>query len=113
MSNITSGGIILPQGLLQVEIDLMRIEKVSLKIVRGLFYMDNHNFIPLENAKDIRFCSNESEVPELYRLYWPYAKLRGVCPDVFSYKYFKFENLHLYSLMFWKTIMSCAAFEES
>jgi len=112
ISNITSGGIHLPKEILQVEIDQLRIERVVLKIVRGLFYIENSHFLPLENAKDIRFCINESEVPELYRLYWPHTELRSVCPDVFSYKYFRFKNLHLYSLMFWKAIMSCVAFEE-
>jgi len=114
VSSVTSGGIYLPNGKLQVEIDQLRIENVVLKIVRGLFYIENNRFLPLKNAKDIRFCSNESEVPEFYRLYWPHAKLNGVCPEVFSYKYFYFEykKLHLYTSLFWQAVMSCVAFEE-
>lgn len=111
VSNITPGGIYLPNRIRQVQIDKYRIQRVVLKIVRGLFYIDNRSFLPLEKAKDIRFYSNNSDAPELYRLYWPYVKLRCVCPDVFSYKYFKFDNLHLYSLMFWETVMFCVAFE--
>ena len=111
-SNVTPGGIHLPKKVLQVEVDQLRIERVVLKIVRGLFYIENGNFLPLENAKDIRFCLNKNEVPELYRLYWPHTELRSVCQEVFSYKYFKFENLHLYSLMFWEAIMFRVAFEE-
>ncbi len=109
-SAITPGGIHLPPSTLQLKIDRARIEKVALKIARGLFYIDEKRFLPLKNAKDIRFCLNGDNVPDLYRLYWPYVERRWVCPAVFSYKYFKFEDLQLYSLFFWEAIMSCAAF---
>jgi len=112
VSSITPGGIYLPHGRLQVEIDQLRIERVVLKVACGLFHIENHGFMPLKNAKDIRFCLDEDEVPELYRLYWPHAELKGVYPDVFSHKYFRFENLHLYSLLFWKAFMYCVAFED-
>jgi hypothetical protein len=114
VSSVTSGGIYLPNGKLEVQIDRSRIENVVLKIARGLFYIENNRFMPLKNAKDIRFCSNEGEVPELYRLYWPHVTLNGVCPEVFSDKYFYFESkkLHLYTLLFWQAVMSCVAFEE-
>jgi hypothetical protein len=123
VSNITSGGIHLPSGIFQVEIDQCRIERIVLKIARGLFYVENKNFVPLQNAKDIRFCLNESEVPELYKLYWPTIKLGGAYPKVFSYKYFnackysasgkypELDRLHLYTLLFWEAVMFCVAFE--
>jgi hypothetical protein len=123
VSNITPGGIHLPNGILQVEIDQWRVERIVLKIARGLFYIENKNFMPLQNAKDIRFCLNENEVPELYRLYWPAIKLTGVYPKVFSHKYFnarkysasgkhpELDKLHLYTLLFWEAVMFCVAFE--
>lgn len=123
ISNTTSGGIYLPHGIHQVEIDQLRIERVVLKIARGLFYIENNSFLPLQTAKDIRFCLNESEVPDLYKLYWPHVKIKGVYPKVFSYKYFntckfsladkcpELDKLHLYTLLFWEAVMFCVAFE--
>jgi len=123
VSNITPGGIHLPSGILQVNIDQIRIESVVLKITRGLFYIENKNFIPLQNAKDIRFCLNENDVPTLYKLYWPAVKPSGVYPKVFSYKYFntckyaasgkypELDKWHLYTLLFWEAVMFCVAFE--
>jgi len=123
VSNITPGGIHLPSGILQVEIDRLRIERIVLKIARGLFYIENKNFVPLQNAKDIRFCLNENEVPERYKLCWLATKLSGAYPKVFSYKYFntckysasgkypELDKLHLYTLRFWEAVMFCVAFE--
>jgi len=125
VSNITPGGIYLPKGIFQVELDEFRIQRVVLKIARGLFYLDNKSFIPLENAKDIRtFCLDENEVPDMYKLYWPVVRLNGVYPKVFSYKYFntckysvsgkypELDKLHRYSMFFWEAVMFCVTFEE-
>jgi len=111
VSNITPNGIHLPNGIFQINIDLLRIERVALKIARGLFYIENNIFLPLQNAKDIRFCLKENEVPDFYKLYWPYTKTKGTYHKVFSYKYFKYRKLHLYSMLFWEAVMSCVAFE--
>jgi hypothetical protein len=111
VSSITPGGIHLPHGILQVQIDQLRIERVALKISRGLFYIENDSFLPLQNAKDIWFCMSENEVPDWYKLYWPYTKTRGIYPKVFSYKYFKYRAFHLYSMLFWEAVMFCVAFE--
>ncbi len=125
VSNVTPVGIHLPRAKYAVTIDQPRIERVVLKIVRGLFYLENRNFLPPENAKDIRFCLDENEVPKMYRLYWPFVKLTGVYPKVFSYKYFntrkcsasgkytELDRLHLYTLLFWEAVMFCVAFENS
>jgi hypothetical protein len=122
-STITAGGIHLPSGKYVFGIDQHRIEKVVLKIARGLFYLDNESFLPLESAKDIRFCLNENEVPELYRVLWPAVESCGSYIKVFSYKYFdtrkhfgrdrciELDRLHIYSLLFWEAIMFCVTFE--
>jgi len=122
-SNVTPGGIYLPQGIFQVKLDQLRIRRVVFKIARGLFYIENKSYLPLENAKDIRFCVKGDNVPELYRVYWPAVKLSGVYPKVFSYKYFnsckysvssKYPGLefHLFTLLFWEAVMFCVTFEK-
>ncbi|MBL7154061.1 MAG: hypothetical protein ISS79_10105 [Phycisphaerae bacterium] len=122
-SDITAGGVHLPPGKYVITVDEYRIERVALKIVRGLFYLENGSFLPLESAKDIRFCLGENDVPELYRILWPAVELRGPYPKVFSYKYFntrkhfgrdecpELDGLHMYSLLFWEAVMFCITFE--
>jgi len=121
--NVTPGGIHLPSNKYVMTIDQARIERVVLKIIRGLFYLENKNFLPLENAKDMRLCLDENDVPDMYKHYWPAVEPSGVDPRVFSYKYFntckyslsgkypELDKFHLYSLLFWEAIMFCVTFE--
>ncbi len=115
ISNVTPGGIHLPPRVYVVQIDLLRVEKVVLKIVQGLFYLQNCNYLPLECVKDFRFCLSEKEVPELYRLSWQVSRLQGVYPPVFSYKYFYHESFkfQLFSMLFWESVMFCLAIEST
>ena len=111
-SNVSQGGIHLPNGRFEQQYDEYRIQRVVLKIVRGLFYIDRKTFMPEGNAKDIRLCLGEEDAIELYRLLWQIAPLKAVYPKVFSYKYFPLDDCHLWSLLFWEALMFCVAFEE-
>jgi hypothetical protein len=112
-SNITPGGIHLPPNLYVTEIDRNRIEKVVLKIAQGLFYSKYNEFLPLERVKDFRFCLNEKEVPEFYKISWKATKPEGVYKPVFSYKHFYHSSykFQLYSVLFWDAVMFCVAVE--
>ncbi len=67
--------------------------------------------MPRQTCKDVRLCQAEAEVPELYQLSWPGVEAKSVLPEVFSYRRFEFDNLHLFSMLFWKAFLFCAAFE--
>ncbi len=109
---VTDGGIHLPDRIVQFAIDEYRIQRVALKIARGLLYLETNRYIPLENAKDIRLCLEENEVPELYQLSFKGSSIKGACPQVFSYRYFTFDTNHLLSMLFWESFMFCTLFEE-
>jgi len=108
---ITEGGIHLPAGVVQFAIEEYRIQRVALKIARGLLYLETNRYMPLENAKDIRLCLGEEEVPELYRLVFKASLLKGACRKIFSYKYFEFDTHHLFCMLFWESFMFCTCFD--
>jgi hypothetical protein len=111
-TTVTEGGIHLPPEVVQFSVDRYRSQSVVIKIAQGLIYRDCGVHAPRESCKDIRDCLDESNVPELYRLSWQGAESKTVCPDVFSYRRFEFENLHLLSMLFWESLMFCCAFED-
>jgi len=108
---VTDGGIYLPSGIVQFSIDNYRIQRIALKIARGLIYNETGKYMPSKNAKDFRLCLREDEVPELYNLSFKASPIKGVCPKVFSYKYFEFDNHHLLSMFYWESFMSCTLFD--
>jgi hypothetical protein len=114
-TTVTEGGIYLPSGIVQFKAHRFRIQNVVLKIARGLFYLDHQRYIPRENAKDIRLCETEDEVPEFYKLTWQATTSRGVYPPVFSFRqfYLDVKEYHLWSMLFWGSIMFCTTFEDT
>lgn len=108
---VTDSGIHLPPGIVQFNLDACRVERVAIKISQGLFYLDESRYLPRRNCKDIRLCQTEGEVPQLYQLSWRRGEAKSVLPGVFSYRRFEFENLHLFSMLFWEAFMFCTAFE--
>lgn len=134
----TSGGIVLPPGMVRLDVDAYRLQQVAIKIGRCLFYQDHKRVMPYENCKDIRLCQCEEDVPECYRLSWELSKVSvdsvatsesseivvdndtgkglplSVYRQVFEYRpaYLEPKHLHLYSLMFWRAFIFCMAFED-
>lgn len=132
----TLGGIVLPPGAVELSIDLYRIQQVAMKIARCLYFLECDRFLPKETCKDIRICTSEDEVPEMYRISWEFDKVSvlearpahadtsvvvaddrsglpsAVLHNIFSYRTTSLDHLVLYSLQFWGAIMICMAFEE-
>jgi hypothetical protein len=134
----TGGGIILPPGVVRVDVDTYRLQQVALKIGRCLFYRDHERVMPSENCKDIRLCEFEEQVPEFYRLSWKLNKRSSGTPassescgivvvadiesgqaeavqeQVFDYRsaYIEASRIHLYSLRFWEAFFFCMTFME-
>lgn len=107
---VTEGGIHLPPGVVELAIDRRRIERVVIKIAQGLSCLDRHLFLPPRACKDIRLCTDEGAVPEMYALSWQVGPTRAVCEKVFSYRHFKLDDFHLWSMLFWEGFMFCTAF---
>jgi hypothetical protein len=134
----TGGGIVLPPGMVRLDVDVYRIQQVAIKIGRCLFYRDHKRVMPHDNCEDIRLCEREEDVPEFYRLSWELSKLNVerlvplepggivVANDaeagqpqaadrrVFDYRSAWIEEiqLHLYTLGFWEAFVFCMALRE-
>ena len=108
---VTEGGIELPPGLVEYSVDQHRCQQVVIKIAQSLFYLDCGAYMPRQNCKDLRLCLDESDVPEFYTMSWAAAESKMVCPEVFSFRRFEFDNLQLFSMLFWESLMFCCAFE--
>ena len=130
-------GIVLPPGIVSLDIDTYRVQQVAIKVGRCLFYRDQGRYMPLENCKDIQFCEREEDIPELYRLSWDISKVNvldlpetkpggivvaandegqpsAVCHQIFSYRSAHIEEfqLLLYTMMFWEAFAFCIAFDD-
>lgn len=134
----TTGGLLLPSGIRELRIEQYRIEQVAIKIARCLYFRDYSRILPRENCKDIRICTSEDEVPDMYRCSWERNKdsvfdlrpahadtgiviadgrsgaPKAVLSNVFSYRESLDEDNYYrrYSLLFWGAVMFCMTFEE-
>jgi hypothetical protein len=111
-TNETPGGIVLPPTLVRVNYDIVRIQRVAIKIAQCLFCKDYGRFMPKLNCKDIRLCETEPEVPEFYSLLWQIETKKAVVPSVFCYWHAELDGMYLYSMLFWEAFMFCLTFQE-
>src|SRR3990172_2133089 len=102
---ITEGGIHLPSGVVGLSLDERRIQRVAAKIARGVLFLSTGQCFEYQQIIDMRFCLDESEVIELYKISWQLAPASGVYPNVFSYKYFPLDEFHHLSMLFWGALM--------
>ena len=114
-SGITQGGIVLPHGRIEFTVDLARIQRIAIKIARGVLFLETGLCFPQSSVVDIRLCEKESEVPEMYQLSWQGAPIKGAYPNVFSYRYFALDsdNALILSLMFWGAFMFCITIQKA
>lgn len=106
-SGISKGGIILPAGRVEIEVDLVRIQRVAGKIARGVLHLATGICYSESSIVDMRLCEQESEVPNAYQLSWQATSLKGAYPKVFSYRHLSFEEYDILSLVFWEAFMFC------
>lgn len=107
-SGTSQGGIILPVGVVEINVDLYKIQRIAGKIARGALFLSKEIYIPESNIVDMRICPEESEVPDMYQISWKIAgSIKGPYPKVFSYKYMQYEEYHIISLLFWEAFMFC------
>jgi hypothetical protein len=106
-------GIHLPPGTFAAHVELSRIERVAIKITRGLSYRDHKRYLPVESCKDFRICLREDDVPEFYRLYLPYGEPKTVVPEVLFYKSVHLDNIYTISLFLWQAFMIGMTFEST
>ena len=113
VSRTSKGGIVLPEDIVEINIDLRRLQRIAGKIARGALFLSKGLYVREENIVDMRTCPEESEVLEMYQLSWKLAgSINGPYPKVFSYKYAQFKDYHIISLLFWEAFMFCVTIED-
>jgi len=113
-SRTTEGGIILPRGKVEVNIDLWRIQRIGCKVARGALFLSTGRYFPEGNIVDIRMCLEEDDVPEMYQISWKLAaSVHGAYPKVFSYKHVVCDEYHHVSMLFWQSFMFCLTIKDS
>ncbi|MBN2181648.1 MAG: hypothetical protein JW715_07020 [Sedimentisphaerales bacterium] len=107
-SRTSSGGIILPSDKGEINVDLVKIQRIAGKIARGIVFLKSGDYCPETNIVDMRICENESEAPEMYQLSWKATSVESIYPKVFSFKYFPFlQGYYILSILFWEAFMFC------
>lgn len=112
VSGISQGGIILPASIVEINVDLYKIQRIAGKIARGALFLSKEIYVPQSNIVDTRICPEESEVPEMYQISWKIARsIKGSYHEVFSYKYIQYEEYYIISMLFWKAFMFCVTIQ--
>jgi hypothetical protein len=106
-SLMTQGGIHLPSGMVEIALDEYRLQRVAAKIARGVLFLSIKQYFEDQQIVDMRFCLDESEVIDMYKISWELSSPSAVYTEVFSYKYFPDEGHHFLSMLFWKAFMFC------
>lgn len=111
-TNVSPGGIILPPTLVRVNFDIVRIQRVVVKIAQCIFYKDHGRFLPRAKCDHIEMCENPSDVQEIYALLCGGTEKKAVMKEIFCYWHEELDGTHLYSLLFWESFMFCLGFQE-
>ena len=111
-SKKTKGGIILPPNMVEISVDLARIQRIAGKIARGVLFLESSTYLPEKNIVDMHICENESEVPKMYRIAWEITPIKSSYPGVFSYKLCRHDGCYIISLLFWEAFMFCVTIQE-
>jgi hypothetical protein len=64
--NVSPGGIILPPTLVKVDYEVVRIQRVVVKITQCLFHKDHQRFLPRDNCEHIELCENPANLQEIF-----------------------------------------------
>lgn len=106
----TETGILFPPGIVALDLNKPRIDRVILKIAQCLHYREHSKYIPQDRCIDLRRFDSESDVPELYTLLWTGSAMEACLPGVFSYRHLQLDGIFYWSMLFWESFMFCVAF---
>jgi hypothetical protein len=107
----TPGGILLPEGLIRVEYDLIRVQRVAVKIAQCLFYKDHQRFVSRKDCQHIELCESPTNLQAFFA-HLCQTEMKTVEPAVFCYWHVELDGLHYYSMLFWGAFMFCMIFQD-
>jgi hypothetical protein len=108
---VTPGGILLPSNLTWLQFDLMRIQRVAVKIVQCLFYKDHGRFVPRANFDHWEMVEEASKLQPLFTDLCQ-TEWKAVDPRVFCYWDDELDGCHYYAMLFWGAFMFCMSFKK-
>ena len=102
---VTEGGIHLPNGMRRLTLDRNRIERIVVKIARGILFLSTERYLGEQQVICMNFYEKPSEIPDTIL---PACRLRpfvGIDPDVFAFSLLSSGGSHLLLMLLWKAMM--------
>jgi hypothetical protein len=112
VKRVTPGGILLPPSLVRVEYDVVRVQRVAVKIAQCISYKEHGRFMPRKNCEHIEVCEKPTDLQELFADLCRLTEGRTVDPNVFGYWHAEYDGLHYYAMLYWGAFMYCMAFRD-
>ena len=108
-------GLILPPGKIVKRFDSERVHRVTLKIVRGLYFHHFRKFLPQELVDNLRifFLPEQEPPPDFIAI--ANEPTHGQYPGVFDYRFATFpeaNNFHYWALLLWDRILLLLTFHD-
>jgi hypothetical protein len=100
-----------PSSPVHIRLSRVRVQRVCVKIVQGLFYREHQAFLPRANIKRLQTHFNHAEPQEIFKMVWAQAPELAVSADIFCYKHLTLDGLCSMVLMFWKSLAATVIFE--
>ena len=108
-------GLVLPSDKIIKRFEGRRIRRVVWKILRGLYYIENHLVLPEETDKRIFYTLPDDTPPDIFPLLSE-SPCKGKYPGVFDYRYVihKAEEItfNIWGLLFWDRIITTIMFHD-
>jgi hypothetical protein len=108
---VTDGGVELPLGIRELQLDTYRLQRIAIKIGRQLIHRDLNVFLPQDACKDIHLCLTTDEMPEYYKFSVGPPEVKSVTEGVFSYTLTEADGCYYITMVFWEAFAFCCAFE--
>ena len=102
---VTEGGIHLPNGMRRLTLDRQRIERIVVKIARGILFLSTERHFGEQQIICMSRYNTPSEIPDAIMLALRSRPWVGTYSDVFAYSLLSSGGLHLLLMLFWKAIM--------
>lgn len=106
-------GILLPRDKIFLDYDLLRIERVVRKIIKGLHFLETQEYLDTpDNIGMIVTFPGQQPPDDFVEIMTSLpTEGRGQHQGVFAYRPYVAEDLHYWALLFWDRILITASFQ--
>lgn len=107
-------GLVLPPGLVAKRFEGDRLHRVAWKIIRGLYFHQYHEFIPVDTPTRLIIVPPDEPPPREF-FFIPDDPVHGQYPGVFDYKFAKYPEVHdftYWAMLLWDRIILIMMFHD-